>query len=146
MENVNIESWDLRGWMGVIEPTPDAQRNWNKTLIDKINLVSENISNGSMVGGADTIVINPYVELILHPELYDDFRKKLSNNISVVLDHNVDKDRIEVKNEKILEGLKEIPFKNEDGSIVFRPLEECSEEEIVSHISSLIGYIVIENI
>ena len=40
MENSHIEEWDLRGWMGVEDPTPHAQREWNKTLLQKINLIS----------------------------------------------------------------------------------------------------------
>lgn len=146
MENLNIEHWDLRGWMGNVEPTPDAQREWNKTLIHKINLVSSKIAASSFRGNADTIVINPDIEIILHPDLYDDHKKTLANGIYVVLDPSVDKDRIEVKNLSALEDLRVIPVVNEPGSVTLLPLDDCSEDQIVSHINSLIGFVVIENI
>lgn len=146
MENLNIESWDLRGWMGNVEPTPDAQREWNKTLISKINLVSNKIAASSFRGNADTIVINPEIEIILHPDLYDDHKKTLSNGIYVVLDPSIDRDRIEVKNLSALEDLNVIPVVNESGNVTLLPLDDCSEDQIVSHINSLIGFVVIENI
>lgn len=147
MENSHIEEWDLRGWMGVEEPTPQAQREWNKTLINKIILVSNKIHQSSMRSGADTIIMNPELEILLHPDLYDDFRKKLSNRIDVILDPAMEKDRIEINCRKVLDDLQFIPFTtDQENRVEFKPLISCTEEDIVKYIGGLIGYIIIENI
>lgn len=147
MENSHIEEWDLRGWMGVEEPTPQAQREWNKTLINKIMLVSNKIHQSSMRSGADTIIMNPELEILLHPDLYDDFRKKLSNRIDVILDPAMEKDRIEINCRKVLDDLQFIPFTtDQENRVEFKPLISCTEEDIVKYIGGLIGYIIIENI
>ena len=148
MENSHIEEWDLRGWMGVEEPTPYAQREWNKTLINKIMMISNKIHQSSKQGGADTIMMHPELEILLHPDLYDDFRKKLSNGIDVILDPTMEKDRIEVNCRKVLDDLRFIPFTTEEtiGRIEFKPLISCDEGEIIKYIEGLIGYVIIENI
>lgn len=151
MENSHIEEWDLRGWMGVEEPTPHAQREWNKTLINKIMMISNKIHQSSRRGGADTIMIHPELEILLHPDLYDDFRKKLSNGIDVILDPTMEKDRIEINCRKALDDLRFIPFTTEGteetmGIIEFKPLISCTDEEIVKYIEGLIGFVLIENI
>lgn len=151
MENSHIEEWDLRGWMGVEEPTPHAQREWNKTLINKIMMISNKIHQSSRRGGADTIMIHPELEILLHPDLYDDFRKKLSNGIDVILDPTMEKDRIEINCRKALDDLRFIPFTTEGteetmGTIEFKPLISCTDEEIVKYIEGLIGFVLIENI
>lgn len=151
MENSHIEEWDLRGWMGVEEPTPHAQREWNKTLINKIMMISNKIHQSSRRGGADTIIMHPELEILLHPDLYDDFRKKLSNGIDVILDPTMEKDRIEINGRKILEDLRFLPFMTEGteetmGTIEFKPLTSCSTEEIVKYIEGLVGFVIIENI
>jgi hypothetical protein len=147
MENSHIEEWDLRGWMGVEEPTPNAQREWNKTLINKIMLISNKIHQISMRSGADTIIIHPELEVLLHPDLYDDFRKKLSNGIDVILDPTMEKDRVEINCRKILNDLKLIPFTTEnENRIEFKPLVSCTNDEVIKYIEGLVGFILIENI
>lgn len=151
MKNSHIEEWDLRGWMGVEEPTPHAQREWNKTLINKIMMISNKIHQSSRRGGADTIMMHPELEILLHPDLYDDFRKKLSNGIDVILDPTMEKDRIEINCKKALDDLRFIPFTTEGteetmGTIEFKPLISCTDEEIVKYIEGLIGFVLIENI
>jgi len=151
MENSHIEEWDLRGWMGVEEPTPYAQREWNKTLINKIMVISNKIHHSSRRGGADTIIMNPELEVLLHPDHYDDFSKKLINNIDVILDPTMEKDRIEINCRKVLDNLLFIPFTSEGteetmGTIEFKPLISCTEDEIIKYLEGLVGYVIIENI
>jgi hypothetical protein len=147
MENSHIEEWDLRGWMGVEEPTPHAQREWNKTLVNKIMMISNKIHQSSRRGGADTIIMHPELEILLHPDQYDDFRKKLLGRFNVVLDPTMEKDRIEINNQEILEDLQFIPFTNDDeNTIEFKPLISCSEDEIIKYIEGLVGFVIIENI
>jgi hypothetical protein len=147
MENSHIVEWDLRGWMGVEEPTPYAQREWNKTLLSKIMLISNKIHQSSRRGGADTIILHPDLEILLHPDSYDDHRKKLISNIDVILDPTMEKDRIEINNRKSLEDLRFIPFTNDDeNTIEFKPLISCTNEEIVKYIEGLVGFVMIENL
>jgi hypothetical protein len=151
MENSHIEEWDLRGWMGVEEPTPYAQREWNKTLLNKIMMISNKIHQSSRRGGADTIILHPDLEILLHPDSYDDHTKKLVNNINVILDPTMGRDRIEINCRKVLEDLRFIPFTTEGteetmGTIEFKPLISCTNEEIVKYLEGLIGYVIIENI
>lgn len=145
MENSNIEHWDLRGWMGIVEPTPNAQRTWNKSLIEKINLVSDKILESSMRYGADTMILHHDLEILLDSEQYDDFRKKLNNVIDVVYDVEVDRSIIQLQSRRGLEDLSLIPFKL-DGNLVMKPIESCSEEEIKKYVEGLIGFVVIDNI
>lgn len=151
MENSHIEEWDLRGWMGVEEPTPYAQREWNKTLLNKIMMISNKIHQSSRRGGADTIILHPDLEILLHPDHYDDHQKKLINIIDVILDPTMGKDRIEINNRMSLNDLQFIPFMTEGTeetmrTIEFKPLISCTNEEIVKYIEGLIGYVIIENI
>jgi hypothetical protein len=149
MENSHIEEWDLRGWMGVEEPTPHAQREWNKTLINKIMMVSNKIHQSSRRGGADTIIMHPELEILLHPDLYDDFRKKLSNGIDVILDPTMEKDRIEINCRKVLDDLRLIPFMSEGeemNTVEFKPITSCTDEQIMKYLEGLVGFVLIDNI
>lgn len=145
MENSHIEHWDLRGWMGVVEPTPDAQRNWNKSLIEKVMSVSNKILESSMRYGADTMILHHDLEILFDSEHYDDFRKKLINVIDVIYDIEVDRSIIQLQSKKALEDLSTIPFRV-DGNLVTKPIESCSEEEIEKYVEGLIGFIVIDNL
>jgi len=149
MENSHIEEWDLRGWMGVEEPTPHAQREWNKTLINKIMVVSNKIHQSSKRGGADTIIIHPELEILLHPDLYDDFRKKLSNGIDVILDPTMEKDRVEINCRKVLDDLRLIPFMSEGeemNTVEFKPITSCTDEQIMKYLEGLVVFVLIDNI
>ena len=149
MENSHIEEWDLRGWMGVEEPTPHVQREWNKTLLQKINLISNKIQQSSLRGGADTIIVHPDLEVLFHPDHYDDFRKKLMDKFNVILDPTVDRSRIELNNRGLLEDLQFIPVRIENGEtsiIELKPISSCDEEDIVKYIEGLVGFVLIENI
>lgn len=145
MENSHIEEWDLRGWMGIEEPTPHAQREWNKTLLNKIMTISNKIHQSSLRGGADTIIVHPDLEVLFHPDHYDDFRKKLMDKFNVILDPTVDRNRIELNNRGLLEDLQFIPFRTEN-EIEFKPISSITEDEVIKYIEGLIGFIIIENI
>ena len=151
MENSHIEEWDLRGWMGIEEPTPYVQREWNKTLLNKIMMISNKIHQSSRRGGADTIILHPDLEILLPPDSYDDHTKKLINNIDVILDPTMEKDRVEINCRKVLNDLRALPFITEGTeeimSIVeFKPLISCTNEQIIKYLEGLIGFVMIENI
>ena len=145
MENSHIEEWDLRGWMGVEEPTPHAQREWNKTLLQKINLISNKIQHSSLRSGADTIIVHPDLEVLFHPDHYDDFRKRLMDKFNVILDPTVDRNRIELNNRGLLEDLRFIPVRTEN-EIEIKPISSITEEEVIKYIEGLVGFVLIDNI
>jgi hypothetical protein len=145
MENSHIEEWDLRGWMGVEEPTPNAQREWNKTLLQKINLISDKIKQSSLRGGADTIIIHPELEVLFHPDHYDDFRKILMGVFNVLIDPTMDKNRIELNNRGLLADLQYIPVRTEN-EIEIKPISSITEDEVIKYIEGLVGFILIDNI
>jgi len=145
MDNSHIEEWDLRGWMGIEEPTPNVQREWNKTLLNKIMMISNKIHQSSLRGGADTIIIHPDLEVLFHPDHYDDFRKKLMDKFNVILDPTVDRNTIELNNRGLLEDLRFIPFRTEN-EIEFKPISSITEDEVIKYIEGLIGFVLINNI
>jgi len=145
MENSHIEVWDLRGWMGIEEPTPNAQREWNKTLLQKINLISNKIQYSSLKGGADTIIIHPDLEVLFHPDHYDNFSKKLMGMFNVLIDPTMDRNRIELNNRRLLEDLQFIPIRTEN-EVEIKLITSCSKDEIVKYIEGLVGFVLIDNI
>ena len=151
MENSHIEEWDLRGWMGIEEPTPHAQREWNKTLINKIMMISNKIHQSSRRGGADTIIIHPDLEVLFHPDQYDDFRKKLIDRFDVILDPAMERNRVEINNRQVLGDLRFIPYftegdENTIGMVELKSIDSLTEDEVVKYIEGLIGFVLIENI
>lgn len=142
----NIVTWDFMGWRENNEPEVGLQLRWNTTLIEKFTQISSQINRNSMRGGADTITLHPQIEGLLHPDYYDNHRKILNNIYNVVLDENVDKYAIELKNLKVLEDLKAIPVMTEPGSITVKLIDDVPEEQVIEYIEGLIGYVIIENL
>ena len=142
----NIVTWDFMGWQETTAPDVGVQLNWNKTLLEKFTYISSQINRNSLMGGADTITMYPALEGLLHPDYYYNHRKVLMGNIKVVLDENVDKYAIELKNLDVLENLNTIPDNSTPGMIKMRLLKNCTEDEIVNYIEGLVGYVIIENL
>jgi hypothetical protein len=112
-------------------------------------MVSNKIHQSSRRGGADTIIMHPELEILLHPDLYDDFRKKLSNGIDVILDPTMEKDRIEINCRKVLDDLRLIPFMSEGeemNTVEFKPITSCTDEQIMKYLEGLVGFVLIDNI
>jgi hypothetical protein len=65
---------------------------------------------------------------------------------TVVLDDTMDKYAIELKNLRVLEDLKTIPDTSVSGEVTFKPLNDCTEEQIVNYIEGLVGFVVVENL
>ena len=63
-----------------------TQKEWNQTLITKVNQVSAQIHKSTLRGGADTIVIAPEILPIFNDlECYDDIRKVLGNRYEIIV-------------------------------------------------------------
>jgi hypothetical protein len=142
----NIITWDFMGWKEHNEPEVGLQLKWNKTLIEKFVEISTKIHKSSFRGGADTITISPGLEGLLHPDYYDNHRKILDGGYRVILDETVDRYVIRLENLKVLEDLRFIPDASVEGEINFKPLNECTEEQIVNYIESLVGFVIVENL
>ena len=142
----NIITWDFMGWKENNEPEVGLQLKWNKTLIEKFIQVSLNIHKSSLRGGADTITMSPALEGLLHPDFYDNHRKTINGGYNVIFDESVDRYVIKLENLKVLEDLKVIPENSKPGEVTFKPLNECTEEQIVNYIEGLVGFVVVENL
>jgi hypothetical protein len=145
MEN-NIVTWDFMGWKETFTPDVGVQLNWNKSLLEKFTSISSQINRNSLRGGADTITMYPALEGLLHPDYYDNHRKMLMGNIKIVLDETMDKYFIKLENLGVIEDLKTIPDTSVTGEVSFKPLNECTEEQIITYIEGLIGFVIIENL
>lgn len=142
----NIVTWDFMGWKENNEPEVGLQLKWNKTLLEKFTQISSQINRNSMRGGADTITMHPALELLLHPDYYDNHRKILMGGYTVILDSTMDKYAIELKNLRVLESLKVIPDPSVPGKINMKKIEDCTEDEVVNYIESIMGFVIIENL
>ena len=142
----NIITWDFMGWKENNEPEVGLQLKWNKTLIEKFIQVSLNIHKSSLRGGADTITMSPALEGLLHPDFYDNHRKTINGGYNVIFDESVDRYVIKLENLKVLNDLEVIPENFKPGEVIFKPLSECTEEQIVSYIEGLVGFVVVENL
>jgi hypothetical protein len=142
----NIITWDFMGWKEHNEPEVGLQLKWNKTLIEKFNEVSLKIHKSSFRGGADTITMSPGLEGLLHPDYYDNHTKTLVGGYKVVFDETVERYVIRLENLKVLEDLKLIPDASVEGEINLKPLNECTEEQIVNYIEGLVGFVIVENL
>jgi hypothetical protein len=141
----NIIKWDFMGWKETSEPEVGLQLKWNRTLLEKFTQISSQINRNSRRGGADTITMYPALEGLLHPDYYDNHRKTLLG-CNVVFDDTMDKYVIELKNLNILENLRTIPDLSVPGEIDFKPLVSCTEEQVISYIEGLMGFVIIENL
>ena len=67
-------------------------------------------------------------------------------NIKVVFDDSMDKYAIKLENLSILEDLKVIPDTSVQGEVNFKKISDCTEEQVVSYIEGLIGFVIVENL
>jgi len=132
-----------------------SRRDWNRTLITKINHISNLVHCGSIRGGVDTIIIHPSIEELFYSDWYFEGTNQLMGRYQIVLDDSMPRDMIKLENSKVLGNLVVIPRLLEEGNPAGDPLfptidmvdiRSCSEDEIVSYIGELGGYIDIINL
>ena len=94
-------TWDYRG----LNPNNSmfyTQNDWNQTLITKINQVSAQIHQSTMVGSANKIISHPLNRHIFTSmEFYHEDNSTLSGRFLVVFDEECEMDTIYVYNDKI---------------------------------------------
>lgn len=95
--NINpsfILSWEVDGY----KKSPNFygdQKDWIQTLSTKINELATGIHQATMIGPADTVEVHPcnehFIKLL---EYYNSSTKKISNKYSVIVNSDIEPDRI----------------------------------------------------
>ena len=136
-------TWDYLGW----GYNDYLQSGWNRTLITKINIVSQQIHRSSIRRGADTVIMNPkLIELL--SEYYDG--NSLINRCKVEFDESMDLNIIFICNRtdntipqmvirSVEVGDGEIP------EIMVLHERQCTPEEVLEYRRGLCGYVTIQN-
>jgi hypothetical protein len=99
MEAAHKLTWDHKGWrIEDIISTLYSQKDWNQTLVTKINQISAHIIQHSQYGGANEIMVHPNLfALIATLEYYNPKLEMLSGRYSVTIDESIPKDKIFVR-------------------------------------------------
>lgn len=59
--------WDYNGWQRMATPSTNyTQKDWNQTLMTKINMISAQIQKSTLRGGADFIVVSAEISAVLN--------------------------------------------------------------------------------
>lgn len=133
--------WDYLGWHDI------GQEEWNKTIIKKINQVSQQIHCSSIRRGADTVIMNPKLIGLL-VEYYRD-GNALLNRYKVEFDEFMDLDIIFVCNRTDNTTpqmvLRSVEVENEIPEIMILHERQCTPEEVLEYKRGLCGYVRIQN-
>lgn len=82
--------WDYSDWRKGGGFQPLTQKDWNQTLISKINQISAQIHKSTLRGGANQIIINPAVlGLFEDLEYYDKKEMTIGGRYKVLLDERL---------------------------------------------------------
>lgn len=61
------QRWDYNGWQRMAVPSTNyTQKDWNQTLMTKINMISAQIQKSTLRGGADFIVVSSEISAVLN--------------------------------------------------------------------------------
>lgn len=142
--------WDYECDNDTMFPT---QKDWNNTLITKINQVSASIHKSSLRGGADLIIISEEVLNIFETlEYYDITHRTLSGRYGIIVDDNIVKNHIFILRKEILDDFfllpKFSPGENVDFPEISLDLVRNSDdnEEVVAYKRKLKGCVIINDL
>lgn len=140
----HIKEWDYQGHKVLVETTSYSQGDWNQTLLTRINNVGALIYQSSRRGGPNTLKLHsslmPLIETL---EYYNKDDNKIAGRFNVSTDDEVERDIIYIYHS---DEVKLIPiFEDELGTIEFKFIEQCSQEEVSEYIKSTQGYVKILN-
>lgn len=144
----HIKEWDYQGHKVLVKTTSYSpsysQGDWNQTLLTRINNVGALIYQSSNRFGPNTIKLHPsLMPLIETLEYYNKYVNKISNRFDVIVNDEVEHDIIYIYHS---DEVKLIPiFEDELGTIEFKFIEQCSQEEVSEYIKSTQGYVKILN-
>jgi hypothetical protein len=78
--------WNYEGWKETSSPSFFTQKDWNQTLITKINQISAQIFK-STLKGANTIIVSPEVFRVIEDlEYFDKNKMSLAGKYKVIID------------------------------------------------------------
>lgn len=81
--------WDYEGWKGTSSPSFFTQKDWNQTLITKINQISAQIHQYTLKGGANTIIVSPEIFCVIEDLEYFDKDKMSIGRYKVIIYENM---------------------------------------------------------
>lgn len=90
------EIWDFCGHMGVgVTSNFYSQRDWNQTLLTKINMISHRIRRVSLRGGGDTIELHPkMLDIIESFPFFNVSRSVLLSKFKVIINSEIEENII----------------------------------------------------
>lgn len=156
METAWNLSWDYSAWKENPKSAPYMQKDWNQTLVTRINQVSAQIFKASYRGGADTIHIHSdLLPIIQTLEFFNEQEMKLSGRYDVVIDDSLNKTRLYVSAQKIINAdpfiiwtaFERVEFNEHDEmQPILKDPSEYTHDEIESYKRRLKGCINITNL
>lgn len=79
--------WNYEGWKETSSPSFFTQKDWNQTLITKINQISAQIYQYTLKGGANTIIVSPEVFRVIEDlEYFDKDKMSIASRYKVIID------------------------------------------------------------
>jgi len=115
-------TWDYEGWVGYTSPkNPYSQKDWNRTLITKINQMSAIIFKASMRGGANRIRCNENTLKILKTLDYSYENMEISGRFKIIVDDLILENVIYVYSSRIHEKPFLFPVVTENDSENIEP-------------------------
>jgi hypothetical protein len=141
-------SWNYMGWGGFTPENPYTQKDWNQTLMTKMNQLSAQIYQKSHRGGATHVLVHPKFRFLIDSlEYFNRETSKITNRFDVIFDKRVDENMIFVLNKKLIDSeiIMVSDTSTERGVETFLQTKDCTKEEIREYRKNLTGYIIIEN-
>jgi hypothetical protein len=132
--------WDYEGWRKLGHSSPFTQKDWNQTLITRINQVSNNIHKASLRGGGDRIRCNKKSNKLLKTlEYYNQGKDSanINNRYLIEIDELVKDNEIYIYSSKITEKPFLIPKikETEDSGYVYYNAISLETETTLGEIS-----------
>ena len=142
--------WNYLEWQAVNTRIGSVytQKDWNQTLVTKINQISAQINMSCLRGGADTIFIHPDIsKLITQHEYYQPERNSLSGRYRVAITSDVPVNEVFICREEFfdLHYVSDRIYNTGEQQVV--PLRDKykTDEEVEEYRTKLMGTIKVSN-
>lgn len=148
--------WDYLGHVGVFPNMSgfddDNQKDWNQTLVTKINQCSANIFHTSQYGGGSYIKINSKLfPLFKSLKFYDDELKSLSGRFTIEIDDSIEDNIIFVCHRLLKNEVLFVPefisptYGDQFWKWTFVEARLVPEEKVNEYKKGLCAYVIIKN-
>jgi hypothetical protein len=142
------KDWDYQGAKELVETISYSQKDWNQTLMTRINYIGAHIYQSSRRGGPNTVKLHPsLMPLIETLEYYNKDDNKIGGRFNVIVNDEVEHDTIYIYHS---DDVLTIPIITEVtdsdwGMIEFKFINDCTQEQIDDYIKSTQGCVKIVN-